>query len=247
MRSKVAPLWTVYALLMGFALGGSFVSTYLGPEATTNYRCAAGEQERPECQSPEERHYATEAALGYYTKWLMVYTGVMAFATIGLGIATLGLYWSGEDTAQRELRAYLWGHTTPLPKIDGQFSIHTKIKNSGRTPAYEVHSWTFTDVLPRPLPEGHQFEKGTPPRDYPRFVVNPESEHGMNTMREKPFDQTEIASIMAGANEIYYWGEILYRDAFNHNRYCRFRLAWTSSVGLTHGMWRYCENGNEAN
>src|SRR5262245_20488499 len=38
----------------------------------------------------------TDEALAHYTLWLMIFTGILAFATIGLGVATFGLYLTGE-------------------------------------------------------------------------------------------------------------------------------------------------------
>jgi hypothetical protein len=44
----------------------------------------------------EERQEATNAALADYTKWLMRYTGLLFAATLAMGIATIGLYFTGE-------------------------------------------------------------------------------------------------------------------------------------------------------
>jgi hypothetical protein len=37
----------------------------------------------------EERHQASEEAIAYYTKWLMLFTAILALATMGLGAATV--------------------------------------------------------------------------------------------------------------------------------------------------------------
>jgi hypothetical protein len=43
----------------------------------------------------EQRHQATEETIAYYNKWLMFFTAILAFATVGLGTATAGLYFAG--------------------------------------------------------------------------------------------------------------------------------------------------------
>lgn len=107
-------LWMIYAVLMGFALGGSFVSVLLSPQSAVQNTCAVGAQSAANCETPEQRHEAAEAALKDYTKWLMIFTGVLAFATIGLWIATYGLNVSGERQIEIANRALMATHR---PKV----------------------------------------------------------------------------------------------------------------------------------
>jgi hypothetical protein len=78
--NKIFLLWIAYALLMGFALGGSFVFAYLTSPAIEQ-GCAEGQTTDLKCQTPDERQRTAEAALSYYTKWLMIFTAVLAAAT----------------------------------------------------------------------------------------------------------------------------------------------------------------------
>lgn len=82
---------------MGFAIGGSFYAAFLAPTSTIDQSCTTGQQPGTNCQAPKKGQNSTEDALGNYTKWLMIFTGVLAFATISLSIATIGLYISGES------------------------------------------------------------------------------------------------------------------------------------------------------
>ena len=114
MLSRIAILWIVYAGVMGFAVGGSFVSAYLSPQATVDQGCAEGDQPSRNCDTPEKRHEAAEATLSYYTKWLMFFTAGMAAATVALGIATIGLYLAAEKAigetqriGEAQVRAYV--------------------------------------------------------------------------------------------------------------------------------------------
>jgi hypothetical protein len=105
MTNRILLLWIAYALFAGFALGGSFVSGLFTPHLVTT-GCVEGIPQS-DCQTPEQRREAAEAALNRYTKWLMISTAILAAATIALGIATIGLYLAGE----RQLR-----HFRTLPK-----------------------------------------------------------------------------------------------------------------------------------
>src|SRR5262249_2625987 len=95
MSRYILVIWLAFSVLMGFALGGSFVSAFLSPSVPANESCA--EAKDPNSQTPEERHAAAQTELNLYTKWLMAFTGLLAFATIALGITTFGLYTAGLD------------------------------------------------------------------------------------------------------------------------------------------------------
>jgi hypothetical protein len=87
-------LWPLVALIMGIAIGGSVFWGLFGPNVTLQMSEASLEHARSvhDARSKDE----TDEALARYTLWLMVFTGILALATIGLGGATLGLYWTGE-------------------------------------------------------------------------------------------------------------------------------------------------------
>jgi hypothetical protein len=82
--------WPLFAAIMGFVLGGSVFWGLYGPNTTIEQADAAYEQKaaQPEAKSKKEE---TDEALAKYTLWLTGFTGVLAFATIGLGVATMGL------------------------------------------------------------------------------------------------------------------------------------------------------------
>jgi hypothetical protein len=152
-----------------------------------------------------------------------------------------------QDTAQRQLRAYIRLNTNNTPSITGEFLVHSLIENSGQTPAYDVQSWTFVEVFANPLPEGHQFHAAPEVIPGTRFVVNPDSVHSTWSPRNGnvPLTDEDIAAITDEYLTLYYWGEVRYRDAFNASHWSRFRLSWTNRP--IYGGWRYCEEGNDAN
>lgn len=100
MLNRILIVWIVYAGIMGFALGGSFVAAYFIP--SPQHQGSAHTENGPAEQDTKEK---ADEALARYTLWLTVFTGVMAFATIGLGIATVGLYATGERQIAIALKA----------------------------------------------------------------------------------------------------------------------------------------------
>jgi hypothetical protein len=151
-----------------------------------------------------------------------------------------------QDTAQRQLRAYIRLNTNNTPSITGEFNVHSVIENSGQTPAYAVQTWTSVEVFANPLPEGHQFNTAPEVFSGARFVVNPDSVHSSWSFRNNnvPLTNEEIAAIGDEYLTLYYWGEVRYLDAFGASHWSKFRLAWTDRP--VHGGWRYCDEGNDA-
>ena len=95
----------------------------------------------------------TDEALAEYTLFLMVFTGILAIATIGLGAATVGLYMTGEKQVELTRKALVgdqraWLTTSleigeeGLTTNHGVMSLDVKLKviNLGRTPAINAHT-----------------------------------------------------------------------------------------------------------
>jgi len=143
MLTKFAVLWMVFAAVMGFAVGGVFVYALLAPQATIDQGCSEGESTGSNCDSPEKRHEAAEAAISYYTKWLMSFTGAMAVATIILGIATILLYLSSEKQFAALNRPEISVHAIELKRAVGPtepdlVSASLLCFNKGRTVAKDI-------------------------------------------------------------------------------------------------------------
>lgn len=95
-------VWALYAALVGFSLGASFFFGMYGRNVT-EASIASQKVERPSEEKPKQKEEIDEA-LAYYTLWLMVFTGVLAAATVGLGIATVMLYSTGEKQFRFAIR-----------------------------------------------------------------------------------------------------------------------------------------------
>jgi hypothetical protein len=89
-------------VLFGFLLlGWGFLAWQASniPHIAPNQNSATQEHHQSGADAKTEGT-GTEVAIARYTYWLMFFTGVLAVATVGLGIATIGLYLLG----RREIR-----------------------------------------------------------------------------------------------------------------------------------------------
>jgi hypothetical protein len=87
--ANAAAIAAFACLILGFVS----VEALQRPHSTTHSVSTSKKENSAGTRAEEEK---PEAATARYTKWLTVFTGILAFATIGLGIATLGLYLTGE-------------------------------------------------------------------------------------------------------------------------------------------------------
>lgn len=146
MSRYILILWICYAALMGLLVGASFDSAFFIPQ---NY--SSGEQQNSaiDHKSLEERQEATNELLADYTKWLARYTGLLFAATLAMGLATIGLYASGQDQIKLARDEFL---STHRPKIrikhvwlisemlvyDEPFTVRVVCVNRGRSDAFMV-------------------------------------------------------------------------------------------------------------
>jgi hypothetical protein len=167
----------------------------------------------------------TERALAEYTYWLMLFTGALAIATIGLGAATIGLYRTGEtqlvithkaanaaelsaEHIPRVERAYLTGGG-PVGTVGSQRFFRIEVENHGKTPAYlcafDVHFATLEEVRAGPQPV------------FPMRLYDDRIKPGGEL---KPLDWIPITR--PDANVIY--GAFWYQDLLKRERIFRFIL-----------------------
>jgi hypothetical protein len=162
-------------------------------------------------------------------------------------LALFATVWIMMRTARRQLRAYVWGSTVRNVNIDANpFEAQMTIKNSGVTPAYDVRCWTRLKAYSAPLAAGFTFEAAPRRIGGPKYVVNPDSDHSVLTQAEPALTPDEIIAVKDGKRGLYIWGEIQYRDAYKKWRRTRFRLLWVHAPPHARGMWRYCDEGNNA-
>lgn len=160
-----------------------------------------------------------------------------------------------ETTAKRQLRGYVSKRVDAASFVDDgdNCSVQIRIKNSGQTPAHEVHCWVRLRSYPIGLPSGFGFEEVPAEIVAPRFVIHPGGDfHTQSVDTDKPEGAAPISTARQGAfAELYLWGEIRYLDVFGdpHRTWFRMRRHQYLANGERMQTWIYedTDNANGAN
>lgn len=94
MTPRIFVTWIVLAGLLGIALGGSYYWSFVESRHPPSHRY---EVKHPEGRGNSESRNEANETIAEYTFWLMLFTGILAVATVGLGVATVGLYRTGKE------------------------------------------------------------------------------------------------------------------------------------------------------
>lgn len=188
-------------------------------------------------------HRFHEEIIAASTLGLFFVTTALAVYTARLWSATSRLVEGADKTAKRQLRAYVWekADVPPSETPDG-YLVWFGIKNTGKTPAYEVCCWTDIAAIDHLSIAKFKFKPAPKKIDDPRFVVNPRSTHTKSQGIKLTADEKQ--AVEDGVKRLVLWGEMRYMDAFNCDHTTKFRLAWRVREGL--GMWVYCDDGNKS-
>ncbi|MHB8268812.1 hypothetical protein [Bradyrhizobium sp.] len=180
-----------------------------------------------------------------FTVVLAIFTGRLWYSTDKLWGATTDLVKGAEDTAQRQLRAYVYVDPgNGEIRIGLPISIAMLVKNAGQTPAHETRVWTKVEVIDFPLRENLKIE--LPDDAVPKLVIHPGTfAYGIQIQRDAPLTATEGAALRADSKRVFLWGVIFYKDVFNRDRETHFRLSFGGEAFAMKKL-QWCEDGNTA-
>src|SRR5450631_2653183 len=105
---------------------------------------------------PPQDHVPGEVLGVKYGEWLLF------LATVALAVTTWLLVRGAENTAERQLRAYIFPDGVIIANIQPSPEITVTLKNSGQTPAHDHRLWATMAVAAYPLSE-----EPLPPPDEP--------------------------------------------------------------------------------
>jgi hypothetical protein len=164
---------------------------------------------------------------------IAIWTVVLGFATCILGIATWRL-WSAtdrlvtgaEDTAERQLRAYVLVQPVTLYDFaEGRrLSADFTIRNVGQTPAYRVRAVADIDIFDHPLVD-YQGELILPDPNapIPTRALQPTGDFLCGGQMDRPLTALDVMQVLAGENRrVYLFGVVIYEDAFGEERRTKF-------------------------
>jgi hypothetical protein len=255
----MAIAWALYAALLGFVLGGSFVwGTLEPPHSLAQQQRTAEEHQRPDSHAKEK----TEEALARYTLWLTICTGVLAFATIALGIATAGLYLTGEkqieiarantDALINSERAHLfigiksetvakivgmaggWDHSPSMweAKTDAP-GVGYFFINHGRTAAI-LKEIGERMIVANTFPDVYHIDLRETPNE---LVIAPDKESTVLLCYKKNFTIGDAVAFQQGKTAIWFFGFVRFADAFGQETTWRWRYCYRSGYGGFRLVW----------
>lgn len=192
-----------------------------------------------------ERTFDDPIAL--YTFVLVVFTGLLGFATVRLWFVTKELVRGADDTAKRQLRAYVGpdgfefdirsiedGYVPKAPYASDLFTDFTNItcKNFGQTPASNVTVFcavaSITPFLGR-LPPGYDFDaKLHPPGDdSSNIIARAYLNRGQTDVSSVNLADPRIVwSARKRTSTLFIFGRIYYVDAFGTQWSTKFCSSW---------------------
>lgn len=207
-----------------------------------------------EAKSTKRGEEESEFWPSFYGKRLKVTDTLLAAFTFLLFIATVALYWAtrslvkrADDTAKRQLRAYVFVADVQIINIDtNAVQAAITIRNTGQTPAYSVTVSTKARAFN--IPGEIVFETTPVGPDSNRLVFGPDGLACRNIPLHTILDCKEaVAALKSGKGVLYIYGEILYKDTFGESRYTRFRHMIGGSVSWpSDNRMPLCPDGNEA-
>jgi len=148
-------------------------------------------------------------------------------------------YTLASDTAERELRAYLFVTIQMEPgalgPIDRGFRPpRFQIKNNGKTPAHKVECWTAYPII---APLNHvQFVKPSNDFTYHYFgSLHNDPEAGRMIVSETHDPSGSSVLDIKDGELMHYWGMVEYQDIFGESRYTEFGFQFECKDGRLSG------------
>lgn len=174
--------------------------------------------------------------------WMMLLGGAVAVGAVlqfGAWIALI-------VTTRRQVRAYVFvaGAEIIDVEIGAVPIVQVEIKNAGQTPAHELrHVWRcgffehpLNQKLPLPLPS----------EPSARTHLAPGASVKTHRIAEKQLTGAANTELTNRATALYVYGEILYKDAFNRQRFTRYVFFHAGLPRMGPGQLVAHEKGNEA-
>jgi hypothetical protein len=186
------------------------------------------------------------------------FTIVLAIATGFLAWATINLVWDGRETAERQLRAYVYAAPFRAFNIDASGNVaqvYTTIGSKGSTFATRVERWVGVNLLSGAVPEKFE-DLGTLKREEGVMVLAPGAD-GFVIRNFRKLSVEELRKLMTpdGELRLYAFGKITYRDAFGEGHQTTFchvyfgpeRLPFNGGFAYESWQAKFCDLHNDAN
>jgi len=179
-------------------------------------------QEKSKPAATEKKEATESTWRGLFKDWglsdkIAAIASLVAFFQL---LALLAVVLVMSRSSRRQLRAYVSLESGSARLVDdpnGEPILEgfVKLKNFGRTPAFEYRSYAMIKVLNVNAPP---FEETSVAAG--RGILGPGAEIDLQVYWR--VSDGDLAAIKAGTKRIFVWGEARYVDAFAKNRYFKF-------------------------
>jgi hypothetical protein len=151
---------------------------------------------------------------------IAAFTIIVALATIFLWDATRDLVRGSEETARRQLRAYMGIEKYTISNVspDMKTCVDLTVRNYGQTPAYDVDF-----LVAQEIGNPNSILADLPQREE-RLVIDPGATFTATCLAEHSLTQAQFDGIKANIAPVIVYGVIKYRDAFGGRQRREFRL-----------------------
>jgi hypothetical protein len=158
-------------------------------------------------------------------------TQLLAIGTIALAVIAYFALRESQDTARRQLRAYMYLNTGPAFHVDGQgvLQVYSTVGNSGQTVALKVERFVGLEILPTEDSISDQMMFREPGIG----ILGPRAELTIvKNWRSGALAPDQEPTIRASNLKIYVFGKILYDDIYGIPWEMRFCNVYFGSEGF---------------
>jgi hypothetical protein len=185
--------------------------------------------------------------------WVAIFTLFLTVTTLLLWLATREALQDSRRSAERDQRAYVFPTTIalldgatnepPLATMINHPGSFIVLKNSGRTPAYDVIHWAEIRVLDR---QDEHLLSIPPLAEVSKGWMGASGEINKTITLGRAMDEAEIAAIHARTKAIFVHGKVEYKDVFGQRRETTFRLFYFGTYPAKGATFSFCDQGNMA-
>jgi hypothetical protein len=182
------------------------------------------------------------------------FTIVLAISTIGLWLATNKLWRAGEtqrdlaeDTAERQLRAYVSVEAggSGRQRKGYRFDFRPIVTNNGLTPAEDVQILISIGLVPPLIPAGFNYEL-LPAPNPSKSTIGPRQGRASTVIYHRNLTISEMRKVVKGELAFHVYGMVSYRDVFKQNRRTNFSMIVFVPRKKLNCHWQYTEHHNDA-
>jgi hypothetical protein len=190
---------------------------------------------------PSQDHVPGELLGVKYGEWLLF------LATAWLAGATWRLVKGADNTAERQLRAYVSVESgaNGRQRKGYKFDFRPVLTNNGVTPAEDVQILSNVGLAPPIIPENFDYSLRVAANPSVT-TIGPRQGRVHAAIFHRPLSVAELRKIVKGEMGFHVYGTVSYRDIFKNQRRTNFSFVILVPKKSQSSYWHYTERNNDA-